>query len=116
MYADRPDLGHGDEASGDGYRYRGRGMIQLTGKENYEMAQQELKINRGFDLVANPDLVMQNLAIGLETGFVFWHSNKLNSLADKDDFMALTRKINGGKNGVEERLKVLKRLKEYLGL
>ena len=83
-------MGNGDEASGDGYRYRGRGLIQLTGKNNYAAFSRWL----GEDVVANPDLVSEKYAV--HSAVFFWETNDLSALADTDDLRAITRRINGG--------------------
>jgi putative chitinase len=98
VYANR--MGNGDAASGDGWTYRGRGLIQLTGKDNYRRA--SLEIYGDSRLLDNPDLATQPDAAAL-IGAWFWVSNELNSLADLDDVAAITRKINGGTIGLEHR-------------
>lgn len=101
--------GNGDENSGDGWNYRGRGYIQLTGRANYkEMGQ---IINQ--PLVINPDLALEvNVASYISS--IWWEKNNLNNLADKDDIKAITKRINGGLNGIDDRkkwqLKILKTL------
>jgi putative chitinase len=97
VYANR--MGNGDEESGEGYAYRGRGLIQLTGKSNYEACGEAL----GVDLVENPDLVATPQYAALSAGW-FWNKNKLNAYADKNDMEGLTKKINGGTHGIEDRV------------
>jgi len=97
VYASR--MGNGDEESGEGYAYRGRGLIQLTGKSNYEACGKAL----GVDLVENPDLVATPQYAALSAGW-FWNKNKLNAYADKSDIEGLTKKINGGTHGIEDRV------------
>lgn len=97
VYANRG--GNGDEVSGDGWRFRGRSPIQLTLKENYVACGRGL----GLDLVANPDLLLLPEQ-GFRAAAWFWKSNGLNELADKDEFKAITRRINGGLTGYNERL------------
>jgi len=97
VYASR--MGNGDEESGEGYAYRGRGLIQLTGKSNYEACGKAL----GVDLVENPDLVATPQYAALSAGW-FWNKNKLNAYADKGDMEGLTKKINGGTHGIEDRV------------
>ena len=104
-------MGNGDEASGDGYKFRGRGYIQLTGKSNY--AAFGKAINE--DITANPDLVATKYP--LLSAAWFWSSNGLNTLADKgaDDasVTAITKRVNGGTIGLPDRIK---HFKEYYTL
>lgn len=102
VYADR--MGNGNESSGDGWKYRGRGFIQITGKNNYLV----LSKDTGIDCFNNPDLLLQE-ANAMISALCFWQKNKLNSLADKNDIMTLTRRINGGLNGIEHRKELLKK-------
>ncbi len=88
VYANR--LGNGDAASGDGWRFRGRGLKQLTGKANYADAAQAL--NRPY--VTDPDLVAQPEDACMTAAW-FWHANKLNLLADSAQWDAITRAVNG---------------------
>lgn len=88
VYASR--MGNGNEASGDGWRYRGRGIFQLTGKNNYSDASVEL--NRPY--IEQPDLVAQPSDACLTAAW-YWHCNKLNTLADASNTRAITRAING---------------------
>jgi putative chitinase len=96
VYANR--MGNGDEASGDGYKFCGRGLIQLTGKQNYTKFAQDLNISLD-DTVAY--LETPNGAVS-SAGW-FWDNNNLNSLCDKGDFVTLTKRINGGTNGLADR-------------
>lgn len=96
VYADR--LGNGDEASGDGWRFRGRGPIQITGRANYEEAGRAI----GVDYIANPELVALPLD-GSRTACWFWDHIGGNALADNSDIDGLTKRINGGMNGASER-------------
>lgn len=98
VYADR--LGNGSEESGEGWKYRGRGVIQLTGKANYAAASDAI----GIDFVAEPDLVTQPLYAVMTAGW-FWKTNKLNYLCDSQDWKTLTKRINGGTIGLEDRIK-----------
>jgi putative chitinase len=97
VYADR--MGNRDEASGDGYRFRGRGCIQLTGSANYFHAGQAL----GVDLIMEPDLVATPQFAALTAG-LFWSTQKLNALADAGNNLAITKKINGGTIGLNDRI------------
>ncbi len=98
VYANR--MGNRDERSGDGYRFRGRGCIQLTGSSNYFHAGKAL----GVDLWADPDLVATPQYAALTAGW-FWDTHKCNALADVGNWVALTRKINGGTIGLDDRIK-----------
>lgn len=104
VYANR--MGNGDEASGDGWRYRGRGLIQLTGKDNYRA----LSEFTGRDCVTNPNLVKIELAVACAA--YYWTSNRLNRLADLDDVRAVTQAINGGLNGLPDRVALLTKAKQ----
>ena len=98
VYASR--MGNRDESSGDGYRFRGRGCIQLTGHANYFHAGQAL----GVDFVADPDLVGTPKYAALTAGW-FWSTHKCNELAEAADWIGLTKKINGGTIGLDDRVK-----------
>jgi len=98
VYANR--MGNRDEASGDGYRFRGRGCIQLTGHANYFHAGKAL----GEDFVMKPELVATPMYAALSAGF-FWNTQKLNVLADNRDIKMMTKKINGGFIGLADREK-----------
>lgn len=98
VYSNR--MGNCSEASGDGFTYRGRGFIQLTGKENYSKLSQDVGVN----YVANPNLLM-NEADSMLCACWYWTKNRLNELSDKGDVIAVTRRINGGTNGLADRKK-----------
>ncbi len=87
-YANR--LGNGSEASGDGWNYRGGGIIQITGKDNYKA----LSAATGIDYIKNPDLITQTEG-GIVSGLWWWHGHGLNTLADFKAFSRITRVING---------------------
>lgn len=111
VYANR--MGNGGEGSGDGYKYRGRGLIQLTGKANYVAFDRFLNANG--EIVSNPDLVAKNKEYAVLTAFFYWDSRKLNNLIDKDGnqyFVCkeITKRINGGYNGLDDRWQ---RFKKY---
>lgn len=108
VYANR--MGNGDEASGDGWLRRGRGLIQLTGTDNYKACSKALNI----DLMKNPDLIISNAEICVKTACWFWSKNSLNNFADIDDIKTITKRINGGYNGLEDRESILKRAKSVL--
>jgi putative chitinase len=97
VYADR--MGNRDEASGDGYRFRGRGCIQLTGSANYYHASKAL----GVDFIMEPDLVATPEYAALTAGF-FWNTQKLNAIAESGNNLTLTKKINGGTIGLNDRI------------
>jgi len=96
VYSSR--MGNGDEASGDGYRYRGRGLIQLTGKDNYTACAAALK----FDLHSDPDY-LETAEGAARSAAWFWQHNGLNKYADADDIVGCTKRVNGGTIGLEER-------------
>ncbi len=98
VYASR--MGNGDGASGDGFRFRGRGIIQLTGREKYRLTGEAL----GVDLIGSPELA-QTPEIAFKAAGLFWTSSRLNELADAGDFKTITQRINGGQNGAADRLK-----------
>ena len=107
-YADR--YGNGDEASGDGFRYRGRGLLQHTFKANYA----ELAAHIGFDVVANPEALTQpDLAV--KAAIYYFVSRGCCEAADAGDVEAVTRKINGGVNGLQARIDLTQRAQD-LGL
>jgi putative chitinase len=98
VYASR--MGNRDEPSGDGYRFRGRGCIQLTGHANYFHAGQAL----GVDFVMEPDLVATPKFAALTAGW-FWSTHGCNQLAQDKNWIGLTKKINGGTIGLDDRVK-----------
>lgn len=95
-------MGNGNESSGDGFKYRGRGLIQLTGKDNYKAC--SLSLCKDDTLLKNPDLLLQPEMAVKSAGW-FWTKNKLNQFADTGDIENLTKKINGGTIGLEDRIK-----------
>jgi predicted chitinase len=117
VYANR--LGNGDEASGDGYRYRGRGLVQLTGKANYAAFTEAHNVRDSDDLrdfVAEPDLLLSELKYAIESAFYYWDARTVNALADLDDLEGVTRAVNGGLNGLIDRGARLARIKKALGI
>lgn len=104
-YEGRKDLGNTEV--GDGKRFKGRGPIQLTGRANYRRAGQKL----GIDLERHPEIASLP-SIGMLTACLYWFERGLNALADRDDVTTITRKINGGLNGFEDRKKRLVKTKE----
>jgi predicted chitinase len=101
----------GNTEKGDGYRYRGRGIIQLTGRANYKKYGDIL----GVDFVSNPDLAADP-KYAFETAALYWKLNGCNELADKQDFVGVTKKINGGTNGLAERERYYALAKSALGV
>ena len=93
-------MGNGTEETGEGWLYRGRGLIQLTGKDNYRLASDAL----GVDFVSSPDLVLQPEYAALTAAW-FWNKRQLNREADAKEYTAMTKKINGGLVGLDDRLK-----------
>jgi predicted chitinase len=101
----------GNTQSGDGKRFKGRGPIQITGRYNYQKYGDLL----GIDLVNNPEKAATP-EVGFRTAGLFWQKNGLNELADGEKFEAITKRINGGLTGLEDRLKYYTRAKEVLGV
>ncbi len=102
----------GNTQKGDGYRYKGRGLLHLTGRANYQ-AYTNSKYCRG-DVVAEPTLLEQPLG-AVKSGMWYWLTRKLNPQADKDNVIAVTKLINGGTNGIASRRMYLARAKKALG-
>ena len=107
IYANR--MGNGPEDSGDGYLYRGRGLIQLTGKENYSWFAASLGIS-----VQEATEYLETFEGAAQSACWFWETNNLNQWADKDDILTLTKRINGGTIGLEDRIKHYEHAKEVL--
>jgi len=101
----------GNTKPGDGKRFRGRGPIQITGRANYQRYGGLL----GVDLIGNPDLAATP-QIGFQIAATFWRTNGLNELADARDFITITRRINGGLNGLQDRQKYYDIAKAALGV
>ena len=101
-------LGNTPEADGDGQKYRGRGLIQITGRRNYLSCSQALF---GDDRLLREPTLLEQPQWAAESAAWFWQRNGLNELADKDQFTAITRRINGGLNGLEDRLQLWARAK-----
>lgn len=91
-------IGNGDEASGDGYRFRGRGAIQLTGRANYQAF--AAAIGKTLDEIVS---YCETLEGAVESACWFWDTQDINVTCDQDDILRMTRKINGGTNGLEDR-------------
>lgn len=111
VYANR--MGNGDEASQDGWKFRGRGALQTTGNLNYKAFSDNLKKP---DIITNPDLVATDYSF--ESAIYFFDKNKLWTIADKgvnaDTILAMTVKINGGKNGLDDRTSLTNRYYSWL--
>ena len=113
IYANR--MGNGDTESGDGWFYRGRGPIQLTGKDNYTNF-----ANDFFDdpetVMDDPDLLCEHIPTSLLAAIWYWNKNNLNKYADEEDIKGMTKRINGGYIGLEDRIKHYDHAKEVLGI
>ena len=104
-YEGRKDLGNTQK--GDGYKFKGRGYIQVTGRANYSEISKDLKI----DFINNPELLEQEVN-AMVSALWFWNKRKLNQFADLDDIKTITKKINGGYNGLKERQEYLTQYKK----
>lgn len=101
----------GNTHPGDGPKYKGRGLIQITGRGNY----QAMSVALGKDLINNPELLEQPMNASMSAGW-FWKKHGLNELADVDNYVTITRRINGGLNGWAERLKFWMLNEQVLGV
>lgn len=108
-YEDRAELGN--TQPGDGPRFKGRGLIQLTGRANYTAYGHAI----GRDLLADPSPVATDPALAVDAACWFWETRKLNALADADEVRRITRRINGGLNGLADRQAHLRRAKFFFG-
>jgi putative chitinase len=104
-------LGNTPEADGDGQKYRGRGLIQITGRNNYRQC--SLGLFGDERLLSLPELLEQP-QWAAESAAWFWEQNGLNELADRDQFNSITRRINGGLNGLQDRLEIWARARAVL--
>lgn len=109
VYANR--MGNGSESSGDGWKYRGRGLIQLTGKKNYQAF---AKWIQNENILEDPDLVASEYAV--HSAVFYWDKNKLNKLADLDDAKKMTKRVNGGYNGLAHRRELLNKANGLLAM
>lgn len=109
VYANR--MGNGDESSNDGWNYRGRGLLQITGKTNYQTLTQET----GEDFISTPENLEQP-QWALTSACWFWKKRNLNKYADADDIHMVTKLINGGTNGLSNRQHYLDEFKKLLGI
>jgi len=107
VYAGR--MGNGPEETGEGWLYHGRGLIQLTGKDNYTLAGDALNM----DFIHSPDYVLVPKYAALTAGW-FWNKRNLNKEADAKDFTGMTKKINGGTIGLDDRIAHIKHAQEVL--
>ena len=103
-------MGNGDEASGDGYKFRGRGAIQLTGRDNYTQFAKAVGLTVD-EAVAD----LETLDGAIESACWFWKKNGLNAICDKDDIVLMTKRINGGTIGLDDRKKHYEHAKHVLG-
>lgn len=103
----------GNTQKGDGYKYKGRGLLQLTGRTNYQ-AYQNSKYCRG-NIMDNPNLLEQPTG-AVKSAMWYWQKHGLNRLADKDDFLGIRKVINGGTNGLESCRRYLVKCKTALGV
>lgn len=108
VYANR--MGNGPEESGDGFKYCGRGLIQLTGKQNYSWFAASLGIT-----VEEASEYLQTFEGAVQSACWFWETNGLNELADAGDIVGMTKRINGGTIGLEDRIKHYNHALEVLG-
>ena len=109
-YEGRTDLGN--TQLGDGKRFKGRGLIQLTGRANYTAYSKDC----GIDYVANPTAVSSDPFVCVDVACWYWNKRKINELADRDDVKAVTKAVNGGFNGLDDRIDYLNRAKAVLGI
>lgn len=107
IYGNR--MGNRDEASGDGFRFRGSGFLQLTGMNNFYHAGQAL----GVDFIMQPELVRTPMYAAQTAGW-FWQTHRLNQYADSGDFVTMTKRINGGTIGLDDRIKHINHALEVL--
>lgn len=109
VYANR--MGNGDEDSGDGFKFHGRGLIQLTGKNNYKYMSEDfgVSLDEVVEFLSTP-------AGAVESAAWFWKNTKINPLADEDNCEAVTKKVNGGTIGLSEREENTNKFKQILGV
>lgn len=117
VYADR--MGNGAESTGEGFKYRGRGIIQITGKEGYQSFREEhnkRSPDDAQDFVSHPELISDNTGYAVESAFVFWSKKSLNSISDSGNVASVTQIVNGGQNGFTDRLRRYNNVAPILGL
>jgi putative chitinase len=108
VYGGRADLGNTED--GDGWRFSGKGLVQLTGRNNFKTCGDAL----GVDLIANPDLLLEPEYAALSAGW-FWNKRGLNALADNEDWTTITKRINGGTHGLQDRIDRTHKAMDILG-
>lgn len=108
VYANR--MGNGDEDTGDGYKFRGRGLIQLTGRNNYTLFADDnnMTLEDAVDYLNTPEGAIESAAW-------FWYKNNVNDLADSDNIRSVTKRVNGGDHGLAERTSYTNKFKDILG-
>ena len=100
----------GNNEEGDGWAFHGRGLVQLTGRDSYTRCGESL----GMDLISNPELLLQPKGAALSAGW-FWSKHGLNELADAQDYETMTKRINGGTLGLDDRIVKINKALEVLG-
>lgn len=108
VYGGRADLGNTED--GDGWKFSGKGLIQLTGRTNYKTCGDAL----GIDLISNPELLLEPMWACLSAGW-FWNKRGLNALADDQSWELLTKRINGGTHGLQDRIERTHKAMDILG-
>ena len=103
----------GNLKDGDGYKYRGRGLIQITGRANYQAFQNSKQVTD--DIMEHPEILEQP-RYATKSAMWWWWKHGLNKMADSDSFVAITKTINGGTNGLESRRKFLTRAKNVFNV
>lgn len=110
VYANR--MNNGDETSGDGWKFRGRGLIQLSGRDEYTQCGNALKL----DLINHPELIENQPNVAVDAAAWFWYMKQLNTYADQDDIRHITQMLKGRCNDLEDREAYLDRAKELLNI
>jgi putative chitinase len=113
IYASR--MGNGDESSGDGYRFRGRGLIQLTGRSNYQNFADSIEVDGRPLKIDEVPAYLETFEGAAQSACWFWETNNLNKWADEGDILTLTKRINGGTIGLEDRKKHYEHALHVLG-
>ncbi len=113
IYANR--MGNGDESSGDGYRFRGRGLIQLTGRSNYQNFADSIEVDGRPLKIDEVPAYLETFEGAAQSACWFWETNSLNKWADEGDILTLTKRINGGTIGLEDRKKHYEHALHVLG-